>query len=198
MWNDEDLKQFQVLGANLKNIMGGFGSFTLIASKLMLAEGIGTPDETMMVQFQPEQWYPLDGFLRIFERIHGEFGNFTLRQVGLHVIKTAQVPPHITDITAMFKSIDAVYHMNHALNRQPMLDLATMKMLEGIGHYKPTFTPGTNKILMESDTPYPCPFEEGMVLGAAQKFKPAATVVHDKAECRTRNGKKCAYHVSWK
>ncbi|MDY7224779.1 hypothetical protein [Hyalangium rubrum] len=198
MWNRDDLKQFQVLGANLQNIMGGFGSFTLIASKFLLEGGIGTPDDTMMAQFEPARWYPLDRFLRIFDRIHAEFGNFTLRQVGLHVIKAAQLPPHINDINAMFGSMDVAYHLNHALNEQSMFDLATMKMSEGIGHYKPLITPGTNKITVVADTPYPCPFDEGVVAGAAQKFKPAATIVHDRAACRARNAPSCTYHVSWK
>jgi hypothetical protein len=198
MWNKDDLQQYQVLGANLKSIMEGFGSFTLIASKFLLNEGIGTPDETMLAQFEPNQWYPLDGFMRVFDRIHGEFGNYTLRQVGIHVPKNAPLPPHVTDIHSCFASMDAGYHINHGFKGQPMFNPATGEMTDGIGHYKYVPVPGANHIKIEVDVPYPCPFDEGLVIALAQRFKPAATVTHDKAGCRSRGSSSCTYHVTWK
>jgi hypothetical protein len=200
MWNREDLKQYQVLGLNLQAIMGGFGSFTLIASKFLLEEGIGTPDDTMMVQFEPNTWYPLDRFLGVFDRINAEFGNFTLRQVGLHVIKvaTAQLPPHITDLVSLLASQDAVYHMNHAKNGQAMFNPQTGQIMEGIGHFRHTVGPGPNKVSVETDNPYPCAFDEGLLTGIALRFKPKSMVAHDKASCRSRGGKSCTYHITWK
>jgi len=198
MWNRDDFKQYQVLGANLQSIMQGFGSFTLIASKILLSEGIGTPDDTMMVQFDPTGWYPLDRFLRAFDRIHGEFGNYTLRQVGLHIPKNSVFPPQVVDIYSGFATLDIGYHINHGFNGTAMFDPATGKLTEGIGHYRYTPIKGANKITVEGQTPYPCPFDEGLVTSLAQRFKPTATVIHDKAECRSRDGAKCTYHVSWK
>jgi hypothetical protein len=198
MWNKDDLKQYQVLGSNLQSIMGGFGSFTLIASKFLLSEGIGTADETMMAQFEPQQWYPLDRFLRVFDRIHAEFGNYTLRQVGIHVPKTAALPPQVSDIHAAFGFMDAVYHLNHGFKNQPMFNPATGEIAEGIGHYKFVPVPGANLIKVDVDVPYPCPFDEGLVIALAQRFKPAATITHDKASCRSRGGNNCVYHVTWK
>ncbi|HLL02807.1 MAG TPA: hypothetical protein VK539_19650 [Myxococcaceae bacterium] len=195
--NRDELKQFHVLGANLQNIIGGFGSFTLIASKFLLEEGIGTPDDTMMAHFDAEKWYPLDRFLRVFDRIHAEFGNYTLRQVGLQVHKNAVLPPQIVDLMSAFTAMDVGYYMNHAYNEQPLFNPKTGQMTEGIGHYKPNV--GTaNKITVESSTVYPCPFEEGVVTALAQRFKPTAALAHDRAGCRSRGSKVCLYHVSWK
>ncbi|MDY7229356.1 hypothetical protein [Hyalangium rubrum] len=196
--NRDDFKDYQVLGANLQNIMGGFGSFTLIASKFLLEEGIGTADEMMMVQFKPDGWYPLDRFLRVFDRIHAEFGNFTLRQVGVHVPKNAVFPPQVTDLLSAFKTMDMGYYMNHGYKGQPLFNPDTGEMKEGIGHYKPTVGAVANRITVESTTSYPCPFEEGMVTALAQRFKPTAIVTHDKSNCRSRNGSSCVYSVSWK
>ena len=199
MWNRDELKKYQVLGANLQATMGGFGSFTLIASKLLLEEGIGTADDTGMAVLSAEQWYPLDRWLRAFDRIHAEFGNFTLRQVGLHVPRNSKVPPQMKDVHTAIQFLDVGYHFNHGINGEPMFNLVTGEMKEGIGHYKYIGYPaGTNKISCEVECPYPCPFDEGLVTAAAQLFKPTATVLHDKATCRSRGGKSCTYHITWK
>lgn len=199
MWNKESLKNFQVIGGSLQPIMGGFGSFTLLASKFLLEEGIGTPDETMMAQLEADKWYPMDRWVSVFDRIHTEFGNFTLRQVGLHVPKHAVTPPQIRDVFTAIQFMDVGYHLNHGINNQPMFNLQTGEMKDGIGHYKTIPAPaGVNKISCEVDSPYPCPFDEGLLTAMAQKFKPTATVVHDKASCRSRGGNSCTYHITWK
>lgn len=197
MWNKNNLKEFQVLGANLHSIMQGFGTFTLIASKMLLDEGMGTPDANMMVQFKRTEWYPLDRFLRAFDRIHAEFGDFTLRQVGLHIPKNSVFPPNVIDVHSAFQTLDAGYHINHGYQNRPMFDVVTGQMTEGIGHYRYKST-GPTSLVCEADNPYPCAFDQGLVTATAQLFKPSATVVHDKVSCRSRGGNSCTYHVSWK
>jgi hypothetical protein len=198
MWNKEDLKKYQVLGSSIQSTLGGFGSFTLLASKFLLEEGLGTPDETMMAQLNPDQWYPLDKWVRLFDRIHAEFGNFTLRQVGMHIPKHVDYPPHIMDIPGAIKFLDVGYHLQHSINGQPMFNPQTGEMTEGIGHYKVVGAPTPTKISCEVDSPYPCPFDEGLITAFAQKFKPSAALTHDKAGCRSRGGASCTYHITWK
>ncbi|HEX8703560.1 MAG TPA: hypothetical protein VF815_32290 [Myxococcaceae bacterium] len=198
MWSKEDLKQFQVLGSSLQSIMGGFGSFTMLASKFLLEEGLGTPDDTMIAQLEPNKWYPLDSWVRVFDRIHAEFGSFTLRQVGMHVPKNAMYPPQITDVVSAVKMTDIGYHLNHGINGVPMFNPQTGEMKEGIGHYRAIHTPGQPKISIQVDSPYPCPFDEGLLLALSQRFNPKATITHDKATCRSRNDAMCTYHIAWK
>jgi hypothetical protein len=201
MWNKSDLKQFQVLGSNLQATLGGFGSFTLIASKFLLEEGIGSADETGLAHLQADQWYPLDAWVRVFDRIHAEFGNFTLRQVGMHIPRNTKLPPQIKDIHTCMQFLDLSYHFNHGINGVSMFNLETGEMKEGIGHYKYVAHPptaGVQKISLEVEAPYPCPFDEGLVTAAAQLFKANATVTHDKAGCRSRGSSTCTYHVTWK
>jgi hypothetical protein len=178
--------------------MGGFGSFTMIASKFLLEEGIGSPDDSMLAQFVPTAWYPVDRILRVFDRIGSEFGNFTLRQVGMHVPKVVQLPPQVVDITGAFAVLDIGYHLNHGKGGEPLFNPATGEMKEGIGHFRWEYKAGTTRGLVESTTIYSCSFDEGVVTGNAQRFKPGAVVVHDKASCRARGGANCTFHITWK
>ena len=55
--------QLQVLGVSMSNIVGGFGSFSLLASQIILEEQLGRDDGNGMAIFEPEAWYPLPSFL---------------------------------------------------------------------------------------------------------------------------------------
>ncbi|MFE8599614.1 hypothetical protein [Archangium violaceum] len=191
--------QFQVLGANLQIVIDGFGSFTLIANKILLEEGLGSDDGTGAVKFEPSAWYPLERWLKTLERIGNEFGQVLLFQSGMTTPKNAVFPPTVTDIHSGLKCIDVAYHMNHAVRRESMFNPETGEMREGIGHYNYSHTPGKNLITMESTTPYPCDFDRGIIIAMAQRFQPSATILHDAARpCRKRGGASCAYHVAWK
>jgi hypothetical protein len=194
----DNLKGCFILGTNMQAIMNGFGSFTLIASKLLLREGIGTPDDSMIAQFEPAAWYPLDRVLRVFDHIQAEFGDFTLRQVGLQVFKTVPLPPQIVDLTSAYEGLDIAYLLVHGKGPKPLFNPATGQSGDDLGHYKWIHTKGTTKGAIESTSIYPCSFDEGLVSGAAQRFKPGAIITHDRASCRNRGGDKCLYQVSWK
>lgn len=204
MPNPEDYKDIQILGSNVTVILDGFGSFTLLASKLLLESGLGKIDSegVGMAVLEPEKWYPLDSFLRAFERIQAEFGEFTLRQAGLHVPKKASPPEGeatFRDIHTAFRTLDMGYHYNHARDGKPMFDPATGNMTEGIGHFKTKPVPGkTNHVVCEADSVYPCAFQEGIVLGLAQRFDPQARLTHDPKLCRKKGAATCLYNITWK
>jgi hypothetical protein len=201
MQTPDDYKDLQILGANVQVIMSGFGSFTLLASKILLESGLGKIDDegVGMAVLDANQWYPLDRFLRAFHRIAAEFGDYTLRQAGSHINKVAVAPPAFwKDIVSAFQTIDAGYHMNHGKDGKPLFDPSSGKMDEGIGHM--TYKPGTKpkQFFMECDTPYPCAFDEGIVQGLSQRFEPTSTVMHDRKSCRKRGDASCLYHINWK
>jgi hypothetical protein len=200
MQNPDDFKEYQILGANVQVIMDGFGTFTLLASKMLLEAGLGVADpDTGLAVLQPDKWYPLDSFLRAFDRIGAEFGELTVRTSGLHINKKASVPGDVlSDIHQTFTILDQGYHFNHAKNGVPMFNPQTGQMTEGIGHF--TTRPGPNKreLMCEIDTPYPCAFDEGIVRGFAQRFDPMSRVTHDPKICRKKGHKACLIHISWK
>jgi hypothetical protein len=191
--------QFQVLGANLQIVIDGFGSFTLIAHRILLEEGLGADDGTGAVKFEAGAWYPLELWLKALERIGNEFGHVLLFQSGMTTPKNAVFPPTVTDIHSALKCIDVAYHMNHAVRGESMFSPRTGEMREGIGHYSYAHTPGQNLITMESSTPYPCDFDRGIIIAMAQRFQTTATIIHDATRpCRKGGGTNCAYHVAWK
>jgi hypothetical protein len=200
MQNPDDYKDFQILGANLKAILAGFGSFTLLASKILLELGLGTIDAEGigMAEIDPDKWYPLDRFVRAFDRISSEFGDYTLRQVGQNIPKNAAYPPSYRDLATALGTLDMGYHFNHGKNNQPMFNPQTGEMVEGIGHMATKPVAGKKLIVCEVDTPYPCSFDEGIVSGLAQRFEPTATVTHDPKSCRKKGAKSCIYNVTWK
>lgn len=191
--------QFQVLGANLQIVLDGFGSFSLLAYKILLDEGLGTTDRTGVVKFEPGAWYPLERWLHALERIGNEFGHLLLYQSGMTTPKNAVFPPTVTDIHSGLRCVDLAYHMNHATGGESMFNPGTGQMLEGIGHYGYSQAMNKNLITIDSTTPYPCDFDRGIITAMAQRFQPLATLTHDTSKpCRKNGGASCAYHVTWK
>ncbi len=196
--NAKSLENIQVLGSNLSNVMHAFGNFELLASRIMLDEGLGTESRQGTVQFDKEQWYPVTRWLAALERVGREYGEFVLGQAGLAVPKNAVFPPFVTNIDSALKSVDVAYHMNHALGGTPMFSPDTGKMLEGIGHYGYARVADQKQITLECDTPYPCVFDSHLLQAMAQRFESTTTVVHDAARpCRKRGGSSCTYIVRW-
>jgi hypothetical protein len=201
MQNPEDYKDYQILGANLQTILDGFGSFTLLASKILLEAGLGTIDDEGigLAKLDPAQWYPVPNLLRAWERIQTEFGEFTIKQAGLHIAKRAKQvsDAHFQNLETAFKLMDAGYLINHAKNGVPMFNPQTGQAMEGIGHYR--LRPGANKnqLIFDVDALYPCAFAAGIVEGVALIFDPKAKMTHDPKMCRKRGAPICTYTVTY-
>ncbi|WP_044187469.1 hypothetical protein [Hyalangium minutum] len=201
MPNSENYKEYQTLGSTVQVTLDGFGSFTLLASKILLECGLGEMDTdgVGMAKLDPEKWYPLDAFLRAFDRVQAEFGDYTLKQSGLYIVKKASQPgDFLTGIARAFETLDMGYHYNHAKSGKRMFDPQTGQMLEGIGHYKVRTVPGKTQVFVDADTPYPCAFEEGLVTGLGQQFNAGAKVMHDPKTCRKKGAPACTYSITWK
>jgi len=178
-------------------VVDGFRGFTLLAHQIMIAEGVGTDDGEGNLVLPPGAWLNLRNYLKSLRRIAQEIGSQVLIDGGQTVPKHANLPPTITDIHSALGSLDIAYHMNHRRNGQTLFNPATGAMSEGIGHYRVTPKQGESKIEIVSDTPYPCGYDRGVVLGMAQRFKPPAQVAHGPA-CRSKGAESCTYTVTWK
>jgi len=190
--------QVQVLGVSMSNIVSGFGSFSLLASQIILEERLGRDDGNGMAVFEPDAWYPLPAFLKALERIATEFGDYTLRSVGASVPKNSRFPDFIKDIHSALQSVDVAYHMNHAIHGEPLFSPATGQMREGIGHYGYKRVEGKNKIICEVSGPYLCAFDEGLLAAMAQRFEPTANLRHEPGACRKTGASACTYTITWK
>jgi hypothetical protein len=195
--DNDTLKDIDVFGANINIVFESFGSFTIVASSFLLAEGIGKASPTGEAVVDQNSWYPLKGWLGVFERIREAMGGDPLHRAGLAVPRNAVFPPHVKGIRDALGSLDIAYHMNHRNRGEVMFDPNTGSMLEGIGHYD--FRAGTgNTATMICTNPYPCEFDKGIITSVAQRFESKSTVVHeDRMPCRKSGGAACTYTIKW-
>lgn len=198
MRNYDEFSNYRVLGAAIQpTIMTGFGTFSLLASQVLLDEKLGKDDGNGVAKFDPNEWCPLQNWLRAFDRINSEFGEYILKQMGNSVPQNIPFPPSIADVESALTSIDIAYHMNHSRDGVPMFSPESGKMQEGIGHYVCKRTPNKQEMTCVVDSLYPCAFDEGLLQAMAQRFSPSATLKHT-GNCRKRGGASCTYVITWK
>jgi len=192
----DEFKGIEVSGRNVLGLVQAFGQFKSIASQILLAEGIGLKGPDGFVVVQTENWYPFDAFLRAFARASQHMGDAVLHQIGVSVMKNVEWPPTVKDMKTMLESMDAGYHLHHRKNGRPMWDPLTKKMKEGIGHYRWKPRPD-GSVEVESDNPYPCAFDKGMLFGGLRRLHAVGSIVHDDGQpCRKRGHASCIYIVT--
>lgn len=185
-------------GIGVKVILAGFRGFSLLASKYIEEENLGRPNAQGVLEVDPEQWYPVENFRRALRKIAAEVGEQAVKLVGKQIPDNAQFPPHINSIETALASLDAAMHLGHRKRGEPMFDVATGRMEEGIGHLAYEKTPGRNEIIMRCDSPYLCAMDLGLVTAMAQRFEPRAKVVHEATPpCKEHGGAYCQYTVTW-
>jgi len=88
--------------------------------------------------------------------------------------------------------------MNHRKNGRVLFNPDSGEMSEGIGHYGYSELKGKNSIVSVCENPYPCTFDEGILISMAKKFEPSAMILHDNTKpCRRKGGDSCTYIISW-
>jgi hypothetical protein len=188
----------EVNGQTVWAVVDGFKHFQQLASKFLLAEGIGSNGPGGIVQIDPAAWYAQAAWLKAFEKIAKKIGDPVLYRVGRVIPKNAKFPPWVVDVESAVRSIDIAYHMNHRKNGVEMFDPATGALTEGIGHYGCERIPERNLIICVCKNPYPCAFDRGIITTMAQRFSVSAKVTHDDgAPCRKNGAESCTYLVTW-
>jgi hypothetical protein len=178
-------------------IIAGLGYFTNISRRYLSQVGIGSVVDKNLV-LDMDGWYSQEAWLKAFENIARQIGDRVLFNIGMSIPESAHFPSWVTDIQSAVKSIDVAYHLNHRKNGQPLFDMETGIMYEGIGHYGCKPLNGKNEILCVNNNPYPCAFDRGIITAMALKFEPGAKVLHDDyRECRKQGAESCTYHVYW-
>jgi hypothetical protein len=143
-------------------------------------------------------WFPLENWLAAFDNIASSLGPRALFEVGRRVQQFAMLPPHLTDIHKVVAGANIAYHMNHRRNGIPMFDPSSGQLLGGIGGYGYAPIPGERRIISRCDTPYPCDFDRGVLLGFAGWFEKHARVEHhDDRPCRKASQVSCTYTITW-
>lgn len=189
--------ELEVNRESIKVVADGFRGFTLLANQIMSEEGVGADDGMGHLLLPVDSWPQLRRYVKSLQRIGKEVGQKVLMDAGQTTPRHAQLPPNITDIYSGLGLLDVAYHMNHRKHGKYLFDPATGQMEEGIGHYLYRGKQGDSRLEIIADTPYPCSFDKGIVLGMAQRFKPTAFITHGPS-CRDKGAASCTYAVMWK
>jgi hypothetical protein len=187
----------QALGAGIDAFVEGFGAFNILASRVLHDVGIGKLDDAGMIQLDKAAWYPAGAILRAFARIEQQLGGGVIYKMGLTIPRHAIFPLDVREVEAALRSIEVAYHMNHGRGGEPLIDLATGLVKEGIGHYR-VRREGERRLVIECENPYPCDLDRGIVETVAKRFQPDARVVHSaQVPCRKQGADFCALVVEW-
>jgi hypothetical protein len=147
------------------------------ALSALAAEGISDPE--------PGAWYPQQAWLNAFERIAADLQPHVLDRLGEQVPEIATWPSGYESIPTGLQSIDEAYQRNHRGGE--------------IGHYAFERTDDrAGEITCR--TPYPCPFDRGLVRGVAKQYAAVDDFVFIEetgAVCRRDGDDRCTYTVYW-
>lgn len=190
-----EYKGIEVSGRTITALLQAFGQFKTLATKYLLEEGIGQKGADGVVSVDPAAWYPMEGQLRTLARFNQELGDSVVHQIGMSVPKHVEWPPGIQDVRAFMMAMDMGYHMSHRRNGLVMGDPATGRITEGIGHYLARVRPD-GFMEIETDCPYPCAFDKGLLFGVTRVLNLVGAILHDDSHpCRKRGDKACVYVV---
>jgi hypothetical protein len=191
----EDYAGIEVSGQSVVGTLHGFRQFQSLASRYLIAHGLGAPGTNGLVELDPQQWYPLDRWLTAFNRIAKDVGETALLQIGMGVMENIEWPPGMTSVEGLVRFIDAGYHMHHRKDGKPMFDPATGEVTPGIGNFALKREDKT-RFFIETANPYPCAFDKGILAGGMRRLRTNAPVIHDDASpCRLKGGKSCMHIV---
>ncbi len=128
------------------------------------------------------EYYPMDRYLSLLYEIEEKMPS-VLRNIGRHVIQEAILPDGITAFDQALEVADTAYHLNHRGAGK-----------DEIGHYRFERQPDRS-LHMIVDSPYPCLFDEGVILGIADKFGAKINITHHDGTCRKTSDPHCHYSI---
>lgn len=147
------------------------------ARETLVSHGIDDP--------APDEWYPQQAWLNTFEHIADILGPHLLDRLGEQIPTVADWPTNISTMEYALQSIDDAYQRNHRGG--------------DIGSYRfEQLDDRTGRVVCT--TPYPCPFDRGMIRAVARQHAPveAFVFVEERGDaCRRDGSDSCSYTVSW-
>jgi hypothetical protein len=184
----------QVRGEVFAGTIEGMGAFREMIMRIMREKNVENPKQG--------EWYDLGVLLSVFDAVRKKGGPVPLEKIGAAVIETAKWPPDINTFEKALNSIDLAYYMNHRRDGKELFDYASGKMIDsGIGHSQLVVHEKERTAEFITDNFYPCAFMKGMILGAANRCKPAGastvTVTHKDGPCRSKDGPTCTFAIKW-
>lgn len=172
----EKYRHIQVSGDDISSVVRGISADALC--KVLL-------NRYDLNNAQKGQYYPMNNYLSLLYDIEEKMPA-VLKNIGKSIISEALFPPDVTNFEEALMVADTGYNMNHLGSEE-----------DEIGHY--LFEKKSEKRFhMIVDSPYPRIFDEGVILGIAEKFNSVISLKHDDDACRSKGDQRCNYHIEIK
>ena len=133
----------------------------------------------------PDEWYPQQAWLDTFETIAETLEPHLLDRLGEQIPSVAEWPDGPGSVEEGLRSIDDAYKRNHRGGE--------------IGSYR-VEARGDRTAEVRCRTPYPCPFDRGLIRVVARRYAAVESFVfvEERGErCRRDGADVCTYTVSW-
>ena len=131
------------------------------------------------------QLYPQKNYLSLLDDIEIKMPG-VLRNIGKAMMSQAIFPPNIKSFEEVLMVTDQAYYMNHRGAKKGE-----------IGHYNCEKI-SEKVFLMSVSCPYPCIFDQGIILGMAEKFQVRVSIEHEDETCRSKGDPQCNYRIEIK
>lgn len=133
----------------------------------------------------PDEWYPQQAWLNAFETIATDLQPHVLDRLGEQLPDVVDWPDETATVPAGLRGLDDAYRRNHRGGE--------------IGEYRfERIDDRAGEVTCH--TPYPCPFDRGLIRGVAREHAPVDSFVFIEetgASCRREGGDACTYAVYW-
>lgn len=152
-------------------------SYRETAFDALAANGIEDPSA--------DEWYPQQAWLDTFAAIADDLEPHILDRLGEQIPDVAAWPTTVDAVEDGLRSIDEAYQHNHRGG--------------DIGHYR-FESDGERSGTMTCRTPYPCPFDRGLIRAVTRTYAPVESFVFVEERgdrCRRDGDDTCVYTVSW-
>lgn len=135
------------------------------------------------------KWYPFEDWIRGFREISKEIGPTRLYIMGTEISENIEEPVPIDSLKKAFDLSNRIYQKKHR-----NIEFGKFELLN--------FDDVKREAEIMSDTPYPCDFERGIIVGIVNKHTPNIPrniwVVHkDLRRCRKKGSESCNYFIKW-
>ena len=149
-----------------------------------------------------KEWYSQANFLNAFYEVYHRIGEMNLFLIGSSITKFSIFPP-MSNLKEALQSLDIAYHMNHRINGQILYNKNTGETIDGIGNYTLLdFQEEECKAIIQSTSPYPNKFDEGIIHQLVENFKPNKQRSHfvkidSKSYPKNSGQNSCTYIIEW-
>jgi hypothetical protein len=163
----------EVLGSSINSTINSFPGNKSEIKRIFARHGLDNPTD--------DKWYPNKANLAALSTVYKKFGPSMLQKIGDDKPKNTVWPPNIETATDAVMSINKAYQRNHRNG-------------EAGGYHAEQLNNGRIKLIC--DNPYPCPFDQGLIEGAAFEFAIKTAIINEVGdECREEGGEQCTYEV---